>query len=225
MHFEQYQVNTTPEIFLCSETKKALDEIIALIQRCPIPIWPEKSPNQPGKHLLQSVLNFCLAQEILSLGWRAEVDVTKNADGSGHVVDFLRPLSTGKLLVVEVQFGNNARIQCDFEKMHHLECKGLLQLGIIITLTSKLAKITDSGIASFELAVKTVKQYRDTTFTRIKTPVLIIGLASREAADWIDLSKSKVPDVKSLRGKGNNNKHKLVASQIMSGVAVGEICM
>jgi hypothetical protein len=218
-HHNWHQLQSTPAL------EAALVALKDVVSRMPLFIFPNKtnkSEKVKGHAVLQSVLNAWLEAEFSSRGWHAEFPVQGHESGgsTGYRVDFAL-LVEGKYIMVEVEFGNRARIDSDLRKLldaHHWE---RLHFGVIITPKNTMANITTGGSATFEQVVNDVSSCHPNT---VPHPLYVMGLDHREAV-IVDMSKSKIRDPELLSGNGDKRILHHVVAEHRRGVPVEDLAL
>lgn len=216
------------------KVRAALWELRAVLTGLPYLYWPQKSEKLAsadsmsaqkekqlkGQESLQSLYNTWLRQELQGRGFEAECPVRDTRISSdGQRVDFARLVEDNLRLMAEVEFGYTASIDRNLLKLadayYHERCA----LGVLICPVASLAKVTASGVATFETARDRLTSMHPKT---LPVPLVVIGL-DHEGTERIDLSKSRLPDAGCL--SGNNSKEVLwhVASELRAGVCVDTI--
>lgn len=198
----------------------ALKEVVAKMPLFIFPNKTNKSEKVKGHAVLQSVLNAWLEAEFRARGWFAEFPVQgiDSAGTTGYRVDFAL-LIEGKYVMVEVEFGNRARIDSDLRKLldaHHWD---RLHFGVIIAPKTSMANVTTGGSATFEQAVNDVSSCHPNT---VPHPLYLIGLDHREA-EIVDMRKSKIRDPELLSGNGDKRILHHVVAEHRRGVAVEDL--
>lgn len=215
-HHNWHHFQSTPAL------EAALVALKEVVSRMPLFIFPGKSKKKPKLYVLQSVLNAWLEAEFRSRGWHAESRVQSDDTGgkTGYRVDFSLFVE-GKYIMVEVEFGNRARIDSDLRKLLDAHHWGRLHLGVIITSKTAMAKVTTGGAATFEQVVKDVSSCHANT---VPHPLYVIGLDHREAL-IVDMSKSKIRDPELLSGNGDKRILHHVVAEHRRGVLVEDLAL
>jgi len=202
-------------------TAELLSTVISACEKIPFFIWPNKT-NKSAKSkdhcFLQSVVNAWMEAELVGAGWDAEVAFKT---GRNVRTDFGAPVTRDKKCLVEVEFGNQARIDSDLRKLLDAYHWGMLQFGIVILPRSQLAAITTGGCATYEQAVADVSSCHPKT---VPFPVCIIGLDQRNCPA-VDLSQSKLTNPDTLSGNSNKVVLHHIVSEYRAGVCLSEIAM
>lgn len=222
MHFLKHHHNwrnlaRTPAI---DAALVAIDEIVAAMPLFIFPNKTNKSEKVKGHAVLQSVLNAWLEAEFRLRGWLPEFPVQgrESTGTTGYRVDFALQVE-GKYIMVEVEFGNRARIDSDFRKLLDAHYWGRLHLGVIIAPLTSMANVTTGGSATFEQAVNDASSCHPNT---IPHPMCLIGLDHRGGA-VIDMSKSKIRDPELLSGNGDKRILHHIVAEHRRGVAVADL--
>lgn len=216
-------MTTTRESCLRDErVSECVTSVIGALEATPVPYWRGKSEKQASKSVLQPILNAYIEEELLAYGWEREYRVTGHEDGgSGMRVDFSKNVG-GRLVVVEVQFGNVGRFFGDLAKFLHLQSEGRLALAVHVALTDETALQTDSGIATFETTVRRIAEFRGSILKDIPVPMLALGL-SHHGAHIVDFSKSQFPHPRVLQGEGAKAAITHAVTGLRSGLAIEQV--
>lgn len=218
-HHNWHHFQSTPAL------EAALVALREAVSRMPLFIFPNKtnkSEKVKGHAVLQSVLNAWLEAEFRSRGWFPEFPVqgAQSGGSTGYRVDFALPVE-GKYIMVEVEFGNRARIDSDLRKLLDAHHWGRLHFGVIIAPKSTMANITTGGSATFEQVVNDVSSCHSDT---VPHALYVIGLDHREAV-IVDMSKSQIRDPELLSGNGDKRILHHVVAEHRRGVAVEDLAL
>jgi hypothetical protein len=121
---------------------------------------------------------------------------------------------------MEVELGNASRVDSaiiKFQKGWHL---GVLKLAILVLPTSRLAGLTDSGVATFESAVEELKKMN---LAMLPFPLIVVGMDAGESTPVLNWSHTKVTDPKSFSGNNRGVVLPHVVSEYLEGVVFTEI--
>ncbi|WP_434716287.1 BglII/BstYI family type II restriction endonuclease [Paraburkholderia sp. A3RO-2L] len=199
--------------------RNSVSSLLTALARTPVPFWRGKSEKQGSKSILQPVLNAYIEQELVEDGWEREYKVTGDEDGpSGMRIDFCR-FTENRLIAVEVQFGNVGRYYGDEHKFLHLQAAGRLAIAVHVVLTDETARLTDSGISTYETSVRRIQEVAHTIYRYIPVPLICLGL-SHEGSELVDFSKSRFPNPKILQGEGAKASISHAVSELRRGVAL-----
>lgn len=200
----------------------------------PYLFWPEKSEkllaNTPlsvqketqlkSQESLQSLYNIWLRQALQEQGFEAECRVRDpRTSPNKQKSDFAKLVEDARRVFIEVEFGYTASIERNLFKFTDAHHHGRSALGILVCPVAALAKVTASGVATFETARERLQSFHPAT---LPVPLLVLGLDHTDATR-IDLSRSRLPGPACL--SGNNSKQILwhVASELRAGVCVEDI--
>ncbi len=182
----------------------ALDGVLRTLTEMPAHRYPEKSANQAGKDVLQSMLNAHLRHALLEQGWDCEVAAftTRHGTPSRDRCD-MGTLVAARRVLMEVEFGNGASNERNFSKFMCAYRTGELDLAVYIVPTSRMAKRIDSGLTVYETVCRDLEGYPE---GHVSCPLIVIGLDIDEqnTADW---SKSGVGDPSRLTAGNGNGAH------------------
>lgn len=208
---------------LSNDTVRAsVASLISALQSTPVPFWRGKSEKQQSKSILQPVLNAYIEQELLERGWDRECKVTGDADGAtGMRIDFCQHSDDG-LTAVEVQFGNVGRYYGDMYKFLHLQAEGQLALAIHVALTDETARLTDSGIATYETSVRRIQEVAGTILRYIPVPLICLGL-SHQCSELVDFAQSRFSNPKVLQGDGAKASISHAVAELRRGIPIEQV--
>lgn len=229
-----YHAHNFQESKASPRLREALTHLVEVCQELPYLFWPEKSDKLQGdaqlsaqkekqlkgQESLQSLYNVWLRQGLQERGFEAECLVRDVRIGSDNQKsDFAKLLEDQLRVFIEVEFGYTASIERNFYKLQDAYNHGRSALGVIVCPVARLAKVTASGVATFETARDRLLSFHPKT---VPVPLLVLGLDHGQTRR-VDLSISKIPDAASL--SGNNSKQVLwhVASELRAGVCVEDI--
>ena len=205
------------------KTRLLLAQLIDVAKRAPVYIWPGKSDKDKKHMVLQSAINMWFELELDTLGWNKETSIISDDHSTqSYRVDFSQFIDGEGHVMVEVEFGNSARLDSDLRKFLDAFHRGRLTLGILILPRNRLANLTTKGSVGFEKAVADVRRCHPKT---VPFSLCIIGL-DHEGADIIDLSQAlDIPGPGYLSKTTINSAKKLrhVIAQHRSGIPAKEI--
>lgn len=218
-HHNWQQLQATPAL---EAALAALREVVAGMPLFIFPNKTNKSEKVKGHAVLQSVLNAWLEAEFRARGWCPEFPVQgyERGGSTGYRVDFALPVE-GKYIMVEVEFGNRARIDSDLRKLLDAHHWGRLHFGVIITPQTAMANITTGGSATFEQVVNDVSSCHPDT---VPHPLYVMGLDHR-GAELVDMSTSQIRDPELLSGNGDKRILHHVVAEYRRGVPVAELAL
>lgn len=196
--------------------RAAAEEAKSVCENAVFPLFTHKSYKQPTLDLLQSTLNAEFAQWFELLGWQAEERLKAIAEQTqnGELrLDFAREVENKQAVAVEVQLANQGRTAGDLTKFDILHKQGKLALGVYICFTERTANTADSGLATYEKALRVAADFPH-------LPLLIIGL-ERAGMASVDVSEVKCfPFAGVFGGKGQASK--VVKDALAQAIINGE---
>jgi hypothetical protein len=184
------------------EIRREINRLKKVLRAVPQLEWPYKSRKQPGLKILQPALSLWISQELQQLGWSADTPLLPNSsEGSGRTVDFIKCIpGTAQRIIVQIQFGNSGRMYADFYKFLTAKSEDGLALAVMITLTKPTAKVTDTGIVTFESVAAHMKEGAKAA---VRFPLLCIGLTHQDSPeDTIDFSQANFDNSRIFAGAG-----------------------
>lgn len=193
------------------------------LRELPAHIWPEKSDNQAGKDVLQSLLNEHIRQMMKEQGWSTEVVPYTKRDGAENRdrTDF-GVFVEGKRVLMEVEFGNGSSDERNLMKLLAASKSGEMDLAFYVLPTSVMSKRIDSGLATLEATCGSLDGY---PLGMIDFPLVVIGL-DVDAGNIVDWSKSKVAHPTSLSGtNGTKDQLNHVVRKLRTGTALEDISL
>ena len=203
---------------LDDEARTLFNEVCGVTNAMPASIWPEKSKRQKGKSVLQSVHNYDLKLELDARGWELEPYVYEQ-DRSVRRADFNKGVGAAKV-VIEAEFGNASRTDSAQVKFQTAYLNNALKLAIMIVATNKMAKLTDSGLTTFE---QTRAYFSGLHPAMVAYPLVVIGLEFDESTTVLDWSKSQFSDAECLSGNSGCNNIVHALSEYKAGVVIDTI--
>lgn len=193
------------------------------LRELPAHIWPEKSDNQAGKDILQSLLNEHIRQLMKEQGWQSEVVPYTKRDGTENRdrTDFGIVLENKRVLM-EVEFGNGSSDERNLMKLMAASKSGEMDLAFYVLPTSVMSKRIDSGLATLEATCGSLDGY---PAGMVDFPLVVIGL-DVDASNCVDWSKSKVAHPTSLSGtNGTKDQLNHVVRKFRTGTAIADISL
>lgn len=193
-------------------------EVEAVLRGLPVPIWEGKSEKQVGLSILQPMLNALVYESLVPRGWAAEVALTHDGGSAAMTVDFVQWVD-GRLVALEVQFGNAARLHSDFMKFIYLRDEARLALAMTVTFERQTATLADSGVANFGQVTRGLE-----TFARSlrALPMVCLGISHHNSA-LADFSKSQFPSPTILSGVGAKTRIHTAARALLAGTPIEQI--
>lgn len=177
-------INNGYEILSRKENKNILNEIKAVIENAPLPVYKNKSKKQPEIDVVQQILNTYIKQMLEGFGWKSEVDISpsefKDSLKSDFRKSFLNENGTSISVQMEVEFGNAASFYRDVTKIQTSHAFNMADIGIIILPSHSLSKRIDTGLANIEKASRE-KHVLESIST---IPLIIIGLDDYCMPEW-----------------------------------------
>ena len=168
--------------------------------------------------MLQSVHNYDLKLELDAMGWELEPYVYEQ-DRSVRRADFNKGVGAAKV-VIEAEFGNASRTDSAQVKFQTAYLNNALKLAIMIVATNKMAKLTDSGLTTFE---QTRAYFSGLHPAMVAYPLVVIGLEFDESTTVLDWSKSQFSDAECLSGNSGCNNIVHALSEYKAGVVLETI--
>lgn len=223
--------------FNADELHPDLETVLQLflnaLRQLPFIIWPQKSARLAEASAknwvalsrqcgLQTPINEYIAQLLDAQEFAREKPALLE-DGSfldNRKTDFVKKV--GELVaLIEVQFGNSARIDSDLMKLANAFLWGASHLGIIACpVAATSAAITGGGI-TFESLVARVNSLHP----KLRPgPLVLVGM-SHEGTPQLDLSRSKIQDPRLLSGNSGPKVSAYVVRQLIEGVPPEEIAL
>lgn len=210
MNIKTFSYRYSQEILEHKCCKEALDEIISICSKCPLPIYKNKSSAQPRLDVVQQIINTYFKIVFEENGWEIEPLVTpkdfKDSLRGDFRKKFTKRFSNDNnetfTLQIEVELGNIASSYRNYFKFQLSYAYNMADIAILILLSDNLSKRTDSGVASFE---KTVREIPSANLS-ITVPILVIGLNDLETLE-IDITKFTT-DLEVVKGAKNKYKNK-----------------
>jgi hypothetical protein len=190
--------------------KEALEEIMDICSKCPLPVYKNKSKSQPKLDIVQQIINTYFKIAFENSNWESEPLVTPDNNDDSLRGDFRKSFKKkiskdnreNITLQVEVEMGNIASSYRNYFKFQLSYSYKLADIAILILPCDNLSKRIDSGVASFE---KTVREIPSADLS-ITVPILVIGLDDTNVKE-IDISKIS-EDIEVVKGSKNNYKER-----------------
>jgi hypothetical protein len=219
MNIETFSYRYSQEILEHKCCKEALDEIIEICSKCPLPVYKGKSKSQPKLDVVQQIINTYFSLAFKNKRWECEPYVTPD-----EFVDSLRGdyrksfVKQGSddnkesfTLQIEVEMGNIASSYRNYFKFQLSYAHKMADIAILILPCDKLSKRIDSGVASFE---KTKREIPSADLS-ITVPTLVIGLSDEDVTE-VNI-RNLTTDIEVVKGKqkGYKDRHIDLVKQIM----------
>lgn len=212
MNIKTFSYRYSQEVLEHPCCKEALDEIIGICSKCPLPVYKNKSASQLKLDVVQQMINTYFKIAFESNNWESEPLVTPNDNDDSLRGDFRKSFKKkiskdnreNITLQVEVEMGNIASSYRNYFKFQLSYSYKLADIAILILPCDNLSKRIDSGVASFE---KTVREIPSADLS-ITVPILVIGLDDTNVKE-IDISKIST-DIEVVKGSKNNYKKRHV---------------
>ena len=214
---------------------KVLDEqalsrismLTKMLNEMPFPTWPNKSKNGIKKNEnnnqqlcgLQSVMNEWTYQKLVAEGFSAELPVNPLDPESNLRIDFGIDIPGKGMLLIESEYGNQARITCDLTKLTEAWRWKNGYIGILICPLSETQRFITGSATTFEASCTRLKIAHPDTFP---CPILVLGI-SHEGAAFIDLSQSRIANPDHLSANHGQNYIPHVVRELIRGVAPFDI--
>jgi len=219
MNIKTFSYRYSQEILEHKCCKEALDEIVNICSKCPLPVYKNKSKSQTKLDVIQQIINTYFKIAFKEYRWEEEPLVTPDNFNDSLRGDFRKSFiknysnddNNSFTLQIEVEMGNIASSYRNYFKFQLSYAYKLADIAILILPCDDLSRRIDSGVASFE---KTVREIPSADLS-ITVPILVIGLNDENVKE-IDISKLST-DIEVIKGSKNGYKKehiKLVKSII-----------
>ena len=126
----------------------------------------------------QPVLNATLDLSLRSRGWTSQPFAVEGVPGDA-LPTFLQGDFSKRKVFVEVEFGNTASLFRDLFKFQIAGRSGAGEVGVLVVAVDSVARLFDSGVATFESATRLLPFMR----IGIQLPVAVVGL-DLGVSDW-----------------------------------------
>ncbi|HEY5712765.1 MAG TPA: BglII/BstYI family type II restriction endonuclease [Allosphingosinicella sp.] len=197
MKFTVYSYRYAQEILEHSTNLPAWDEIIDVVTKAPLFIYPGKSKSNARLDVVQQCLNTWFDRALaVDCGWLYHPLATAITN-SRLAADF-RKSFPNITIQSEVQFGNMSRWYSDIFKLQTAYSQSLIHLGLSIVPMGALARRIDSNVASFERVVRELPSAN----LSITLPILVIGIEPDEDTTIVDLRKTGIPLERMIKKDG-----------------------
>jgi hypothetical protein len=191
MNIKTFSYRYSQEVLEHPCCKEAMDEIINICKKCPLPVYKNKSASQPKLNIVQQIINTYFKIAFENSNWESEPLVTPDNNDDSLRGDFRKSFKKkiskdnreNIILQVEVEMGNIASSYRNYFKFQLSYSYKLADIAILILPCDNLSKRIDSGVASFE---KTVREIPSADLS-ITVPILVIGLDDTDVVE-VDVS-------------------------------------
>jgi hypothetical protein len=221
MEFEQFSYRFAEEIMTNSTNMYAYQEIISVIENCPLFLFPNKSSKTPRLDIVQQLMNTyfdrCLACDH---SWSYHPAATRILN-SGLAADFRKDFN-GLRIQAEVQFGNMSRWYSDIFKFQTAYSQDLIDLGLCIVPMASMASRMDSNVANYERCLRELPSAK----LSITLPILIIGLREDSNTLRINVPSAGITDARNIKtftgGGATENRYRIV-NGILNNIPIDQI--
>jgi hypothetical protein len=206
MNYTTHSYRFAKEIIEHPNYTSAFQEIITVVNECPLFIYPNKSSSNNRLDVVQQLLNtFFDRRFACDFGWDYHPSAT-SIPNSGLAADYRKNFN-GLRIQAEVQFGNMSRWYSDIFKFQTAYSQDLIDMGLCIVPISTIATRIDSNVTNFERCVRELPSAK----LSITLPILLIGMSIDSTTSIVDVSKSGFSNIRLVTGKSNAaNKYKIV---------------
>lgn len=217
MNIKTFSYRYAQEVLEHKCCKEALNEIIEICSKCPLPLFKNKSKSQPKLDIVQQIINTYFKIVFEENNWELEPLATPNDNKDSLRSDFRKVFKKevtkddkdSFTLQIEVEMGNIASSYRNYFKFQLSYSYKLTDIAILILPCDSLSKRIDSGVASFE---KTVREIPSADLS-ITVPILVIGLDDTNVKE-IDVSKY-TKDMNIIKDKKYKDEHIKLVKNIM----------
>jgi len=198
MNVTIYSYRFAEEIIQHTRHGSAWQEIFAVMSNAPLFIYPNKSDKNPRLYVVQQAINTYFDYVFTNnYNWEFHPLATRITN-SKLKADFRK--NYGALIIqAEVQFGNMGRWYSDIFKFQTAYSQSLINIGLSVVPTSRLAIITDSNVVNFERARRELPSAE----LSITLPILLIGLDYDESTGIVDLTECQFDGIKDVIKRDN----------------------
>jgi len=126
----------------------------------------------------QSALNVEIDKRLSALGWQSQPYALQAVTGA-KLPTFLQGDFSKESVFVEVEFGNQASLFRDLFKFQIAGQTSAGDVGILVLATNQVARFFDSGVATFEQALRLMPYMR----IGLSLPTAVVGL-DLSPQDW-----------------------------------------
>jgi hypothetical protein len=218
MKLQVYSYRYAQEILQHPNNVAAWNEIEVILRDAPVFIYPGKSKKNAKLQVVQQLMNTYFDRRFaVDCGWTFHPLATQ-IEGSALSADFRK--SFDKITIqAEIQFGNMARWYSDIFKFQTAYSKSLIQCGLSVIPTAKMAREIDSNISQFERALRELPS-ADLSIT---LPILLVGVEADENTPAVDVSLCGFKSVGEITGKGNATNRWRIVHGYISGTDMKSI--
>ncbi len=219
MNIETFSYRYSQEILEHKCCKEALDEIIEICSKCPLPVYKGKSKSQPKLDVVQQIINTYFSLAFKNKRWECEPYVTPDEFADSLRGDYRKSFvkqgsddnNESFTLQIEVEMGNSASSYRNYFKFQLSYAHKMADIAILILPCDKLSKRIDSGVASFE---KTKREIPSADLS-ITVPTLVIGLSDEDVTE-INI-RNFTTDIEVVKGqkKTYKDRHIDLVKEIM----------
>ncbi len=222
MDYQIYSYRYAKEIIEHPTYQNAYQEIIDVINQCPLFIYPNKSSKNRRLDVVQQLLNTYFDRRCAcDLGWQYHPPAT-SITGSGLAADFRKEFH-GLRIQAEVQFGNMSRWYSDIFKFQTAYSQDLIDIGLCIVPMGSLASRMDSNVTNFERCVRELPSAK----LSITLPILMIGLFASTQTPVIDISIANLRNIgnikQSITGQDRLENRYRIINGIINGMTIAQI--
>lgn len=188
MKTKLYSHNFAYELLQSKNFQHIYNEIMKVCEECPLPIYKNKSSEQPTLEVVQQIINTYFDIELSSLGWESQPLVTSDDLEDKLKADFIKVFNIPNnyspkekfTVIVEVELGNNASYYRDLYKFILSYSQNSADFCVLIVPTKNIATKIDSGVIEFEKPKRELKDAR----LNFPIPILVIGLDNDDQNIW-----------------------------------------
>lgn len=175
MNIKTFSYRYAEEILQHPNYSPIYEELLKICKNCPLPRFPNKSPKQPSKDIIQQIMNSYFEVAFKDNDWEIEPLASPTKYDDALRADFRKTYfgSSGNLtLQIEVEFGNVSSSYRNYFKFQLSYANNLADIGILIVPSQHLSNRIDTGVANFEKTVRELPSSKLST----TVPILVIGL-------------------------------------------------
>lgn len=217
MKFHIFSYRYAHEILEHHTNTDALGEIIDVVSRSQLFIYPGKSQKNKRLDVVQQCMNTWFDRSLaVEYGWLYHPLATRIRQ-SRLAADF-RKAFPNITIQAEVQFGNMSRWYSDIFKLQTAYSQSLIDLGLSIVPMGVLGRRIDSNIASYERVLRELPSAN----LSITLPILVIGVEPDEDTQVVDLRVPRIPLSKLIRKGSEKNRYRIIHA-LAEGRALHEV--
>ncbi len=222
MDYQIHSYRFAEEIIRHPKYKAAFNEIIKVVEDCPLYRFPGKSTKQKQKKydVIQQLFNTYFDRKFAcDLGWEFHPNATE-IKKSNLAADY-KKVFKGLRIQTEAQFGNMSRWYSDIFKFQTAYSQNLIDLGLCIVPMSSVANRIDSNITNFERCTKELPSAK----LSITLPILIIGLEVGTTTPDENIATTGIgkAGIKKITSKGMTGNRYRIVNGIIAGKKLGYI--